>query len=85
MFTDFVLGLILILLVVYAIGILRTVQGDRREASNAYYEKLTAYRIGLIDKAAKENGIELTYTRSGSELITKIEDEVKEDMNRIKE
>ena len=85
MFTDFILGLILIVLVLYAISLLRTLQIDRREASNAYYDKLTAYRIGFIEKAAEENGIEMKYTRSGSELITKIEDEVKEDMNSIKE
>lgn len=85
MFTDFVIGLILIVLVVYAFSIFTTLQRDRREASKAYYDKLTAYRIGFIEKAAKENGIEMTYTRSGSELVTKIEDEVKEDMNRIKE
>lgn len=85
MFFDFVLGIILLILVVYAISILRTLQGDRRQASNAYYDKLTAYRIGFIEKAAKENDIELTYTGSGSELINNIETEVKEDMNRIKE
>lgn len=85
MFTDFVLGLVLLVLVLYAISMLKILQGDRREASNAYYNKLTAYRIGFIEKAAKENDIELTYTGSGSELINNIETEVKEDMNSIKE
>ena len=85
MFIDFVLGLVLVILVLYAISILKTLQSYRREASNAYYDKLTAYRIGVIEKAAEENGIELTYTGSGNELINKIEAEVKEDMNRVKD
>lgn len=87
MFFEFVLGTIFLILVIYAISILKILQSDRREASNAYYDKLTAYRIGIIEKAAKENGIDLTYTGSGSgsELIAKIEAGVKEDMNRIKE
>ena len=43
---------------------------------------LIAFKVGVIEKKAKDNGVELIYPKQRDEFINKIEAELERDLNR---
>ena len=84
---ELTMGTICIAMVLYMFKLLNIVVTDRRAGVTLYYNTLNAFRTGLLMKKAKERGVDLVYPEdmSDEELADKIDEEVEEDMNRIRE
>ena len=56
---------------------------DRRKSNDFYLDTVIAYKVGTIQKKAKDNGVELVYPDQKDEFIDGLEKELEGDLNRI--
>lgn len=79
------------LLIGIGVVILMTVLGlvgyksweDRRKSNDFLLDTIIAFKVGVIEKKAKDNGVELTYPKQRDEFIDKIEAELERDLNMV--
>ena len=55
---------------------------DRRKSNGFLDDTIIAYKVGVIQKKAKDNDVELIYPEKKDEFIDKIERELERDLNR---
>lgn len=84
---ELTMGITCIAMVLYLFKLMNLVVTDRRAGVTLYYNTLNAFRTGVLIKKAQERGVDLVYPEdlSDEELADKIDEEVEEDMNRIRE
>lgn len=84
---ELTMGITCIAMVLYMFKMLNIVVTDRRAGITLYYNTLNAFRTGVLIKKAQERGVDLVYPEemSDEELVDKIDEEVEEDMNRIRD
>lgn len=56
---------------------------DRRKSNDFYSDTVIAYKVGTIEKKAKDNDVKLVYPKQKDEFIDKIERELEADLNRV--
>ena len=56
---------------------------DRRKSNDFYQDSVIAYKVGLIEKKAKDNNIKLVYPEQKDEFIDRLDKELAGDLNRI--
>ena len=54
---------------------------DKRKSNNFYLDTVIAFKVGVIEKKAKDNGVNLIYPIQKDEFIDKIEAELERDLN----
>ena len=84
---ELTMGITCIAMVLYMFKMLNIVVTDRRAGITLYYNTLNAFRTGVLIKKAQERGVDLVYPEemSDEELVDKIDEEVEEDMNRLRD
>lgn len=55
----------------------------RKESNSFYYAHVIAYRVGLIEKKAKENKIVLKFPPSYDAFVTGVESDVESDLSEV--
>ena len=79
---DIILGLcVAIFVLVFAI-IAYNSWNDRRKSSDFLLDAIIAYKVGMIEKKAKENDINLIYPDQKDDFIDKIEKGLEHDLNK---
>ena len=80
---EAVLGLCIAILILAFVIIAYRSWEDRRKSNDFYQDSVIAYKVGLIEKKAKDNNIKLVYPQQKDEFIDKLESDLKTDLDRV--
>ena len=77
-----ILGFCVVILVILFTVLAYKSWDDRRKSSDFLLDAIIAYKVGMIEKKAKENDINLIYPDQKDDFIDKIEKGLEHDLNR---
>ena len=79
---ELILGLCVGIFVFVCAVIAYNSWNDRRKSSDFLLDAIIAYKVGMIEKKAKENNINLIYPDQKDDFIDKIEKGLEHDLNK---
>ena len=80
---EVILALCIAILILAVVIIAYRSWEDRRKSNDFYQDSVIAYKVGLIEKKAKDNNIKLVYPEQKDEFIDRLDKELAGDLNRI--